>query len=240
MKCPYCLADNDRVLDSRASQDGFAIRRRRECLDCKRRYTTYERIEATTVKIIKKDGSREPFDHAKIKRGLEKACWKRPISDEQLEAIIAAVENEFEANFESEVESRHVGELVMQHLRDLDEVAYVRFASVYRQFKDVQDFVEELRPMLAESRRTDKRIAATQVRDMIDCTFRADACWIRCATRGPAGLAVRGLGADVRRQPDRRSRGWSFAFPPTTSSANGTTSTAGSRGIRCCGSRSWR
>ena len=154
MKCPYCLADNDRVLDSRASQDAFAIRRRRECLGCKKRYTTYERIEATTVKIVKKDGSREPFDHAKVKRGLEKACWKRLISEEQLEAIIAAVENELEANFESEVESRYVGELVMQHLRELDEVAYVRFASVYRQFKDVQDFVEELRPMLAESRKT--------------------------------------------------------------------------------------
>jgi transcriptional repressor NrdR len=154
MKCPYCLSDNDRVLDSRASQDSFAIRRRRECLGCKRRYTTYERIEAT-IKIVKKDGSREPFDHSKIKRGLEKACWKRPISDEQIEAIIGAVENELEANFESEVESRHVGELVMQQLRDLDEVAYVRFASVYRQFKDVQDFVEELRPMLAEARRTE-------------------------------------------------------------------------------------
>ena len=140
------------MLDSRASQDGFAIRRRRECLDCNRRYTTYERIEATTVKIIKKDKSREPFDHAKIKHGLEKACWKRPISDQQLEAVIASVESEIEANFESEVESRHVGELVMQQLRALDEVAYVRFASVYRQFKDVQDFVKELRPMLAEAR----------------------------------------------------------------------------------------
>jgi transcriptional repressor NrdR len=155
MKCPNCLKDNDRVLDSRASQDGFAIRRRRECLDCKRRYTTYERIEATTVKVIKKDNTREPFDHAKVKRGLEKACWKRPISDEQIEAVVTSVESEIEANFESEVESRHVGELVMQHLRDLDEVAYVRFASVYRQFKDVQDFVDELRPMLAESRRTE-------------------------------------------------------------------------------------
>ncbi len=151
MKCPFCLADNDRVLDSRASHDGFAIRRRRECLGCHRRYTTYERIEATTAKIIKKDESREPFDHAKIKRGLEKACWKRPISDEQLEAVIAAVASEIESNFESEVESRHVGELVMHQLRTLDEVAYVRFASVYRQFKDVQDFVKELRPMLAEA-----------------------------------------------------------------------------------------
>lgn len=155
MKCPYCLIDNDRVLDSRASQDGFAIRRRRECLGCKKRYTTYERIEATTVKIIKKDGSREPFDHAKIKQGLEKACWKRPIRDEQIEAIIASVENELEANLESEVESRHVGELLMQHLRAIDEVAYVRFASVYRQFKDVQDFVEELRPMLAVSKKAE-------------------------------------------------------------------------------------
>jgi len=154
MKCPFCLGDNDRVLDSRASQDGFAIRRRRECLDCKRRYTTYERIEATTVKIVKKDGSREPFDQAKIKQGLEKACWKRPISDGQLEQVIAAVENELEASFESEVESRQVGELVMQNLRELDEVAYVRFASVYRQFKDVQDFVKELRPMLADPRKT--------------------------------------------------------------------------------------
>ena len=152
MKCPFCQSDNDRVVDSRASQDGFAIRRRRECLGCRRRYTTYERIESTTVKIVKKDGGREPFDHSKIKRGLEKACWKRPISDAQLEAIIAAVENEVEANFESEVESRHLGELVMQQLRDVDEVAYVRFASVYRQFKDVHDFVSELKPMLDESR----------------------------------------------------------------------------------------
>jgi transcriptional repressor NrdR len=152
MKCPICHVDNDRVLDSRASEDGFAIRRRRECLACKRRYTTYERIETTTVKIIKKDGLREPFDHAKIKRGLEKACWKRPISDEQIETIIAAVGNDLEANFDTEVESRHVGELVMQHLRDVDQVAYVRFASVYRRFNDAQDFVEELRPMLAENR----------------------------------------------------------------------------------------
>jgi transcriptional repressor NrdR len=151
MKCPYCLGDNDRVLDSRASQDGFAIRRRRECLGCRRRYTTYERIEPSAVKIIKKDGSREPFDHAKIKQGLEKACWKRPVADDQLEAIVAAVENELEMNFDSDVESRLVGEMVMKRLREVDQVAYVRFASVYRRFKDVQDFVDELRPMLANS-----------------------------------------------------------------------------------------
>lgn len=153
VKCPFCQCDNDRVIDTRASQDGSAIRRRRQCLACKRRYTTYEHIEGTTVKIIKKDGAREPFDRGKIKRGLEKACWKRPVSDAQLEAVISAVENELETTFDAEVESRQVGELVMQQLRDLDQVAYVRFASVYRQFKDVHDFVSELRPMLDESRR---------------------------------------------------------------------------------------
>jgi len=150
MKCPYCQADNDRVIDSRASEDGFATRRRRECLDCKKRYTTYERVERTTMKVVKKDGARVPFDRNKLKLGLEKACWKRPISDAKLEAIVSDVENNIEANFDSEVESRYVGELVMQHLRELDQVAYVRFASVYRQFEDVQDFVEELKPMLAE------------------------------------------------------------------------------------------
>ncbi|HEY4761570.1 MAG TPA: transcriptional regulator NrdR [Thermoguttaceae bacterium] len=153
MKCPFCHEDNDRVIDTRASEDGFATRRRRECLGCKRRYTTYEHIEGTTVKIIKKDGSREPFDRSKIKQGLEKACWKRPISDAQLEKVVSDVENEIDANFEAEVESRQIGELVIRRLRELDQVAYVRFASVYRQFKDARDFVDELKPMLAESRR---------------------------------------------------------------------------------------
>jgi transcriptional repressor NrdR len=153
MKCPHCQVDNDRVIDSRTSQDGFATRRRRECTACGHRFTTYERIEGSSIKLIKKDGTREPFDRVKIKRGLEKACWKRRISDEQLEAVVNAVENELEARFEPEVPSRDVGELVMAHLRELDQVAYVRFASVYRQFEDVQDFVHELKPMLAEARR---------------------------------------------------------------------------------------
>ncbi len=151
MKCPSCRVDNDRVIDTRASEDGFAIRRRRECLACKKRYTTYEHIEGTTVKIVKKDGSREPFDRGKIKQGLEKACWKRPISDGQLEIIVSEVENEINLNIEAEVQSRQVGEMVMHRLRKLDQVAYVRFASVYRQFKDARDFVDELRPMLAET-----------------------------------------------------------------------------------------
>jgi len=154
MKCPSCQKDNHRVIDSRVSPDGMAIRRRRECLACKRRFTTYERVELTTVKIIKRDGSREPFDPQKIKRGLEKACWKRPISDAQLDAIVLAVEDAVEQRCEPEVESRVVGELVMDHLRNLDQVAYVRFASVYRQFQDVHDFVSELRPMLAQARRS--------------------------------------------------------------------------------------
>jgi transcriptional repressor NrdR len=151
MKCPSCHKDNDRVIDSRASADGYVVRRRRECLVCKRRYTTCERREVTGVKVVKKDGSRVPFDRTKIKQGLEKACWKRPISDAQLEAIVIAVENDVEANADTEVESRHLGDLVMQHLRALDQVAYVRFASVYRRFQHVHDFVNELKPMLAES-----------------------------------------------------------------------------------------
>ena len=153
MKCPYCRVDHDRVLDTRPSQDGFSIRRRRECLACKRRYTTYEQIEELHIRVIKKDGTRVPFDRERIRRGLEKACWKRPISSEQMESIISAVENAVYSNCESEVESQVLGELVMQQLRLLDQVAYVRFASVYREFQDVRDFVEELEPMLEESKR---------------------------------------------------------------------------------------
>ena len=153
MQCPYCRVDNDRVTDSRASQDGFAIRRRRECLSCKRRYTTYERVEEPSIKVVKKDNVRVPFEREKIKRGLERACWKRPVSDEQIEAVVAEIESEVYANFEAEVESRYLGELVMKLLRKVDQVAFVRFASVYREFKDVRDFVDELEPILAESRR---------------------------------------------------------------------------------------
>jgi transcriptional repressor NrdR len=140
--------DNDRVIDSRACEEGFAIRRRRECLKCKRRYTTYERLEEMAVKVVKKDGIREPFSRDKIRQGLLRACWKRPISDDRIEATVAAVESEVYANFDREVASQEIGEMVMEHLAELDQVAYVRFASVYRQFKDVRDFVDELKPML--------------------------------------------------------------------------------------------
>jgi len=154
MMCPFCRIDNDRVLDSRSSQDGLAIRRRRECLHCDRRFTTYERPEETTIKVIKKDGSRVSLDRGKIQRGLERACWKRPISSRQIDATTTIIENDVYNSFEKEVNSRELGEIVMGHLRDLDEVAFVRFASVYRQFNDVHDFFEELRPMLEESRKT--------------------------------------------------------------------------------------
>lgn len=152
MKCPFCRVDHDRVIDSRASQDGFAIRRRRECLHCRRRYTTYERIEELQIKVVKKDGVRVPFERDKLRRGLEKACWKRPISDDQIEAVVMAVEADVHAQFDTEVPTQYLGEQVMQHLRKLDQVAYVRFASVYREFGDVRDFVEELEPMLEERR----------------------------------------------------------------------------------------
>lgn len=148
MRCPYCRLDNDRVIDSRASEDGFAIRRRRECLQCKRRFTTYERLEEVGIKVVKKDGVREPFDREKIRRGLERACWKRPVSDEKINDAVAQVESEVYAAYESEIDSKILGELVMQRLAELDQVAYVRFASVYRRFKDVRDFVDELQPML--------------------------------------------------------------------------------------------
>ena len=135
-------------MDSRASEDGYVIRRRRECLQCKRRYTTYERLEEMGIKVVKKDGVREPFSRDKIRTGLAKACWKRPISDEQIEGIVAHVESYMYANCEAEIESSQIGALVIERLAQVDQVAYVRFASVYRRFKDVRDFVEELQPML--------------------------------------------------------------------------------------------
>jgi transcriptional repressor NrdR len=147
MRCPFCRHDETKVVDSRTSQQ-FVIRRRRECLDCGRRFTTYEKIEESPLKVIKKDGTRVPFDRERIRAGLEKACYKRPVSDAQIEAIISEVEVAVYENFEREVPSRYIGEQVFELLRDVDQVAFVRFASVYREFKDVNDFVEELQPML--------------------------------------------------------------------------------------------
>jgi transcriptional repressor NrdR len=148
MRCPFCHTDNDRVIDSRAGEEGYVIRRRRECMSCKKRFTTFERLEGATVKVIKKNDNREPFEVDKIRRGLRKACWKRPVSDESIEKIITTVESAVYTEYEAEIDSRELGELVMEQLAQLDPVAYVRFASVYREFKDVSDFVAELRPML--------------------------------------------------------------------------------------------
>ena len=149
MICPFCREGETKVIDSRASQD-FVIRRRRRCLNpaCQRRFTTYEKIEDSPLKVIKKDGSRVPFDPLKIRAGLEKACWKRPVTSEQIEAIVAAVEADVYQHFEMEVPSRYIGERIFEALREVDDVAFVRFASVYREFQDVNDFVEELEPML--------------------------------------------------------------------------------------------
>lgn len=148
MLCPFCRQGETKVIDSRAAQD-FAIRRRRECLDCNRRFTTYEKIESL-LKVIKKDGTRDAFDREKIKSGVEKACYKRPVPDEEVERIVSEVELEVYESFEVEVPAQFIGERVIEALRLLDQVAYVRFASVYREFKDVRDFVEELQPMLRD------------------------------------------------------------------------------------------
>jgi len=148
MRCPYCSADNDRVVDSRTSADGASIRRRRECVSCGKRYTTYEQIEEMPLRVIKKDGRRVPFNRKKILAGMMKACEKRPISMELLEASARRIEQDLYQTFDREVPSKHIGEQVMKELREIDEVAYVRFASVYREFKDVNEFLNEVQPML--------------------------------------------------------------------------------------------
>ncbi len=152
MMCPFCRKGETKVVDSRGSQE-FVIRRRRECLECGRRFTTYEKIEESPLKVIKKDGTRVPFDREKIRVGIEKACYKRPVGPEQIERIINDVERDVYENFDREVPSRYIGEKVFNVLRLVDQVAFVRFASVYRSFQDVNDFVEELQPMLRQSRR---------------------------------------------------------------------------------------
>ncbi len=149
MICPYCRHDETKVIDSRTSAE-FAIRRRRECLACNRRFTTYEKIEELPIKVIKKDGSRVPFNREKIREGLEKACYKRPVSESDIENLISEVEAQVYETFDREVPSQMIGEQVIERLRKLDQVAFVRFASVYREFKDVNDFVEELGSMLKQ------------------------------------------------------------------------------------------
>ena len=148
MRCPYCNHSDSKVVDSRASKEGDAIRRRRECLKCEKRYTTYERIEEVAQMVIKKDGRREQFDRWKLKAGLLKAVEKRPVTLDQLEHLIDEVERQLFSSTEHEVTTIQIGEAVMNKLKGIDEVAYVRFASVYRQFKDLNEFMDELKTML--------------------------------------------------------------------------------------------
>lgn len=150
MKCPYCGKTSSKVLDSRPAEEGQVIRRRRECEHCNQRFTTYERVEEIPLLVVKKDGRREVFDRRKILSGVLKACQKRPIPMERLESLVEGVETKLRNNFEKEVSSSEIGELVMESLRELDEVAYVRFASVYRQFKDINKFMQELQRLLQE------------------------------------------------------------------------------------------
>ena len=148
MKCPHCGHEEDKVVDSRPSQDGRAIRRRRECLGCSERFTTYEYVEQSTLTVIKSDNRREPFDRSKLLQGLKLACNKRPVSAKQIENMADQVEAEINNRSKSEISSHDIGEIVMVRLRDVDEIAYVRFASVYRKFKDKEEFLEEMKKLL--------------------------------------------------------------------------------------------
>jgi transcriptional repressor NrdR len=154
MRCPYCKQDRDRVVDSRSASDGFVIRRRRECLGCERRYTTYERLEESPLRVVKKGGNRVAFDRSKIRIGIEKACEKRPVPADAIEEIVGRIEGAILERHEKEVPAKEIGRMVMEELRNLDQVAYVRFASVYREFKDVSQFIDELRPLLEKTTAT--------------------------------------------------------------------------------------
>lgn len=148
MKCPFCAVDNTRVIDSRPADDNTSIRRRRECDACGRRFTTYEKVESIPLIVIKKDKNREPYDRAKIASGILKSCHKRPVPAEQIEQCLDAIETKVFNLEEKEVESTVIGEIVMDEIKNLDPVAYVRFASVYREFKDVNTFMDELKKIL--------------------------------------------------------------------------------------------
>lgn len=151
MKCPFCSYSDSRVLESRPTEEGSAIRRRRECLSCRERFTTYERVETVPLMVIKKDGTRQEFDRSKILQGVIKACEKRPVPLARLEQMVSDIEQRLRNSMEQEVSSKTIGEMVMNELKQIDQVAYVRFASVYRQFKDIQSFLEELQTLLRES-----------------------------------------------------------------------------------------
>lgn len=149
MKCPFCTSLDNKVIDSRLSKDGNVVRRRRECIECHRRFTTHERVEEILPVVIKKEGRREIFDRGKILLGVQKACSNRPVSIDAIESLVDRVERYFQDRGEKEINGKEIGEVVMHELHQLDEVAYVRFASVYRQFKDITDFMTEVRELLS-------------------------------------------------------------------------------------------
>ena len=152
MKCPYCGYEESKVIDSRPADDGERIRRRRECLNCKKRFTTHEVIESVPIIVVKRDKSREVFDRNKLTAGILRACEKRPVSVEQVEEMVTDIELTAQNGFEREITAEQIGELVMERLKKVDEVSYVRFASVYRQFKDINTFMEELNKLLTEKK----------------------------------------------------------------------------------------
>jgi transcriptional repressor NrdR len=156
MKCPFCGHIDDKVIDSRLSKEGDIVRRRRECLKCEGRFTSYERIEEIFPLVVKKDGRRESFDRQKILRGLEKACEKRPIGMEAREALVERIEKKLQESGEKELPSSWIGEQIMLELKGIDEVAYVRFASVYRQFRDIKEFMEEIKGLVVDKKATKK------------------------------------------------------------------------------------
>ncbi len=153
MKCPYCSSRDTKVTDSRDTDEGVSIRRRRQCLSCNRRFTTYETVEQSALRVIKKNGTRELFDRSKVRNGIVRACEKRNVTSSQIEAIVELVERTIRNNMGREVSSETIGNIVMDELQKLDQVAYVRFASVYREFKDIESFMEELQHLM-KSRKT--------------------------------------------------------------------------------------
>ncbi len=147
MKCLKCDSSDDKVIDSRSSKDGHGIKRRRECLDCGHRYSTYEEVMNNEIKVVKKDGTRDDFKREKLRDGINKACWKRPISLDDIDKITNKLIKSIEDDFDGEISTSEIGNRVMRALKELDEVAYVRFASVYRQFKDIEEFIEEIKTL---------------------------------------------------------------------------------------------
>ncbi len=156
MKCPFCSEINNKVIDSRLGKDGRMIRRRRECLNCQKRFTTYEKVETVLPMVVKKDGRREPFSHEKIRAGIQKACQKRPISINKIDDFVDTLGQLFQESGHREINGSDIGEKVIEKLKEWDDVAYVRFASVYRQFKDINEFMSELKELLDERKGEDK------------------------------------------------------------------------------------